>query len=423
MIRKIHFLLVLLIFHQCNTVDDENLLTTVDIESNIDKMEMLKLSSFTNDIDYISLENVKNLSLQNLNQITISENLILVSDISNCILYNNEGEFVSQIGNNGRGPEEYQVIFNSALLLGENPRVYLSSLYDIYEFNINGSFLNKYSESLLINNYLSITRWHLINDSLFFGHIANNTGSTTYKAAVFNKYGTIKDEYKNYITYNNAMVSSIGGWETYAHIYRFNKSVFYKELFNDTLFFLNEDYKLIPKYFFNLGNYKMPLSERAKDPSLIWNYITLYNVFQTKNYLFLNCRFGHRFPAKRITPKLPLIQGGDPVWINTNYVLGVYDKRTRKLLFCKPSNTDNPLFTSGLYNDIDCGPRFFPKTMVNDSTMGMCIEAKQFKDHVASDDFKNGVAKYPEKKRKLEEFAENLSEYDNPVLMLVTFNE
>lgn len=421
MIRKMLFLPVLLIFNQCNTIDD-SLLTTVDIESGIDKMEILELSSFTNDIDYVSLENVKNLTLNNLDQITTSDSLILVSDLFNCILFNNEGKFVSKFGNVGRGPGEYELIFNSVLLPGENPRVYLSSLNDIYEFNINGSFINEYSNALVINDYLSVTEWYLINDSLFFGHIANYSGNVAYKAAVFNKYGTMKNGYENYITYKDGR-SIVGGPETYANIYRFNESVFYKELFNDTLFYLDEEYKLFPKYFFNLGNYKMPTSEIAIPEESIWNYITLYDVFQTENYLFLNCRFGDRFPAKRLTPKPPRFPGGDPIWLNTSYVLGVYDKRTKKLVFSKPSNTDNPLFTSGLYNDIDCGPRFFPKTMVNDSTMVMCIEAKQFKDHVESDDFKNGTAKYPEKKRKLEEFAESLSEYDNPVLMFVTFKE
>lgn len=51
----------------------------------------------------------------------------------------------------------------------------------------------------------------------------------------------------------------------------------------------------------------------------------------------------------------------------------------------------------------------------------MWIEAKQLKEHVASDDFKNNSPKYPEKKKELENIANSLSEFDNPVLMFVTF--
>ncbi len=179
---------------------------------------------------------------------------------------------------------------------------------------------------------------------------------------------------------------------------------------------------LVPKYFFNLGRYKMPPSERAK-LDVRWNYISIFDVFQTKNYLLLNCEFGYHFPAKRLTPTPSLFPGGDPVWINTTLVLGLYNKETSELVFSKPSNTDNPLFTTGLYNDIDCGPRFFPKTMANDSTMVMWLSAEQLKQHVASDDFKNNVPKYPEKKKQLEEFADSLSVFDNPVLMFMTFKK
>lgn len=101
--------------------------------------------------------------------------------------------------------------------------------------------------------------------------------------------------------------------------------------------------------------------------------------------------------------------------------MGIYNKKTGDLVFSKPTSTDNPLFTTGLYNDIDNGPRFLPQKQINDSTMVMWIESKQLKEHIASDDFKNDSPKYPEKKKELETFANSLSEFDNPVLMFVTF--
>jgi hypothetical protein len=55
--------------------------------------------------------------------------------------------------------------------------------------------------------------------------------------------------------------------------------------------------------------------------------------------------------------------------------------------------------------------------------MVMWIEAKQFKDHIASDDFKNNFPKYPEKKKELEKLSNSLSVFDNPVLMFVTFKK
>jgi hypothetical protein len=103
--------------------------------------------------------------------------------------------------------------------------------------------------------------------------------------------------------------------------------------------------------------------------------------------------------------------------------LGIYDKRTGIMSFCKPTSTDNPLFASGFYNDIDAGPRFLPKIQINDSTMVMWIEAKRLRDHIASNDFKKYITKYHEKKKELENLANRLSDFDNPVLMEVTFKK
>jgi hypothetical protein len=55
--------------------------------------------------------------------------------------------------------------------------------------------------------------------------------------------------------------------------------------------------------------------------------------------------------------------------------------------------------------------------------MVMWVNAAELKAHVASDDFRNNVPKYPDKKQKLEELANKLSVTDNPVLMFVTFKK
>ena len=108
--------------------------------------------------------------------------------------------------------------------------------------------------------------------------------------------------------------------------------------------------------------------------------------------------------------------------LNTSLVLRIFDINLKDLEFVCPTSTDNPLFTTGLYNDIDAGPRFLPHKQINDSTMVMWVDAKQLKEHVASDDFKNNNPKYPEKKEELEKLAGGLTEFDNPVLMFVTFS-
>lgn len=300
----------------------------------------------------------------------------------------------------------------------------MQDLFDLVEYNLDGFFIKKYKNTFRANDDAEryFRSWLIIDNTLFFGHVPNGTGQIENKALILNKHGDIKQSYKNYILFKrDKPVAS--GFEDYAHVYQFKNTIFYKEFYNDTLFSMDDQYQLSPRYVFDRGKFKLPTSERAKTPigDLMDQYLFIWDAFQTDKYLFINCQFGKNFPAKRLTPKT--IMGLITTEYNTTRVLGIYNIQTEEFSFCKPTSTDNPLFTSGLYNDIDAGPRFFPTKQVNDSTLIMWVKADELKSHIESDDFKNSVPKYPEKKKQLENLTNNLSLLDNPVLMIVTFNK
>jgi len=425
LITNIFYLsLALLLFSCGEKLKENNALKTVDIESNTDNMQIIYMSQFTDDIRYVPLETNDEAAFSFIYEFFKAGDKIITTDLNSLILYDSNGRFILKFGNKGRGPDEYQ--FKSNLRISNDNKIYFSSLYDLFEYDINGRFEKKYSNTFLIKENYYISSWSLVEDSLFLGHVPNQTGQIEFKALLVNKYGNIKQSYKNYILFNRVRPKE-SGVDQESYFYRYNGELFYKDRNNDTLFALDNQYRLVPRYSFNLGKFKEPLSKRGE--SMLkrgmsndrMNYMYLNSVYQTVDYLFISCSFGNRFPAKRLTPAQFPIPTINPVLYNTTKALGIYNKTTGELFFCKPTSTDNPLFTSGIYNDIDAGPRFMPEAQVNDSTLVMWVPANQLKDHVASDDFKNGTAKYPEKKRKLEELAESLTEYDNPVLMFVTF--
>ena len=418
-IRTICSLLIIQLSSSCGHSAEKNPITIVDIESNMRRMEIINLSQFTDNILYVPLETIENLPFAWIYECAFSDSLILVTDMTRCFLYNNKGKFITNIGSMGRGPGEFQ--FAMKIGFDNKKYIYLQSLYDLLEYNKDGSFINRYKNSFKIygdeNKY--VTTWLIFDDSLFFGHVPNTTGKIENKALIVNKRGDIKHSYKNYILFERERTVA-SGFEDHAHVYKFRNSIFYKEFYNDTLFYLTNHYKLVPRYAFNLGKFKEPVSERAMGAPIA-KYVYIWNVFQTENFLLINCQFGEHFPARRLTPIQFPAPESKPLWFSTTNVLGIFNKQTEQLVFCMPTNTDNPLFTSGIYNDIDGGPRFFPTKQVNDSTLAMWMNAKDLKNHVASDDFKNSVPKYPEKKRKLKELANSLHELSNPILMFVTF--
>jgi hypothetical protein len=409
---------LLLIIFSCSREDKSDITTIIDIESNVNNWKVANLSSFVESIRYVPLETTENIILRGLGFQKISDDLILIRDSENCLLYDSKGTFINKIGNKGRGPGEYSVISDMGIGSCRKPKIYISQNVDILEYNIDGNYIGKYKNSLLVNDTSAVLRWEIIHDSLFFGHVNNNTGKVELKAVIKDKHGNILHSFKNY----DRLDGRPSALEKEVSIYKFKELIYYKELNNDTLFYLNDNNELVAEYVFKLGEFKVPNSERIKRPHgpVFFNYLFVWYAFQTESYLFINCQFGNRFPAKRLTAK-SLGPSPTTTMYNTTYTLGIYNKSVKKLFFCEPTNTDNPLFTTGIYNDFDAGPRFFPQAQINDSTMVMWVTSFDLKMHVQSNDFKNNIPKYPEKKKLLQEIADSLTYFDNPVMMYVTF--
>jgi hypothetical protein len=396
-----------------------NSIIQVNVETGLNNMEVVNLSEFTDNIVYVPLQTVSDIPFGYIHSIDFSENFILVSDMSSCLLYDSSGHYITKIGSKGRGPGEYPYITN--ISFDSKNKIWLSDTENLYEYNDDGSFIKKNVNGVLVNATYYLPNWIPVYDSLFLGNVPNYSGKSEYKALITNGRGSVNYSYKNYIIFNRK--KEMTGLDDHANIYPFKKEIFFKELNNDTLFHLSERLTLIPSVVFNLGKLKEPMAEREnfKFDDHMLKYIYVENTYQTEDFLFLDCQLGNHFPAKRLTPKKFAVPTLKPVLFNTQNALGIYNWKKRSLMFCAPTSTDNPLFTSGLYNDIDGGPRFFPSRQVNDSTLAMWVTAKDLKDHVASNEFKNSTPKYNNKKKQLQDLAGRLTENDNSVLMFVTF--
>ena len=399
--------------------DEKNNIPIIKLENYINKWDQINLSQFLPNIRYIRIQSADSpLSIMHMDCL-FSKNVILVKDYSNCYLYDINGNFLNKVGNMGRGPGEY--LLASTTSFGRNGNLYLKGSYDMIEYSLDGKLISRY-KNLLKNNTGNVENWLQIDDSLFLGYVSNSTGVEKNRLIIFNKKGEVKNALKNYRILNRKG-SFYADQEQHADLYRFEDQIFIKQIVNDTLFTLSSKFKLEPKYVFDFGKYTyQPFLGKPEDllkySTDQGNKIWLNNLFQIHDYYFLCCNFNFNFPGKRLTPKI--VRNDVTTDYNTTLALGVLNKETNKLIFCKPTNTDDPLFTTGLFNDIDGGPRFYPMRMINDSTMVMWIDPKLFKDHIKSPEFKNCIPLYPEKKQALIDFASKISEFDNAVLMLVT---
>ena len=401
----------------------------IDIEANLFNMEEITLDVLSENIEYICLGySGYNLTLSMFSSLEFNDSLIMATDLTQCLLYKKNGEFYKKIGEKGRGPGEYHSVINARF--GPEGTIFLQNLYDLMIYNIDGTFVEKRKNIFYVDENV-IASWEIIRDSLIFGKISSSTGNADYKALLYDiKSDKVIRGYNNYIKFDRPVaVSSFD--ERHSNIIEYNDKIYFKEFYNDTLFVMTDELEMVPIYNIDLGEYKSPLSNRQVMPNEadFGKTATVLNVYITDKYLLLDCGYGEMFPAKRINPEVFSVIGMDNSTItvnrefNTAFGLGLYDIKTGELVFSEPTSTDNRLFTSGLYNNIDGGPRFYPNAMIGDTMMVMWAEATDLKYHIASDDFKNAVVKYPEKKQKLLELADSLDELDNPVLILVTLNE
>jgi hypothetical protein len=399
-------------------------LAEINIEKNVGKFEKLQLSDYIDDVQYIPLDTDPVL-LGRIYQLDFYKGMIAVRDLENCILYDTSGSYIAKIGNRGQGPGEY--MYNINFRIGRNGKIYIhDSVRGILIYDLNSTFIRKFDPEIntisadFSTGFTSVKSWALYNDSLFLGQIPNRTGKEDSKAVIFDDSGKTIKTFQNWIFLNRKDLV-FSDREDHANIYQFDGKTFFKEDINDTLFFINDQYLLEPAYYFNLGKYGEPDSNRELDRSSAeWkssaNYIYIRNVYEQKTHFFIDLRFyENHSPVKR---DKPVEKYGSISEYYTFTVLGVFDKFTKELVISEPSRIDNKFLNTGLYNDFDGGLNFYPKERVNDSTLAMWIDAYIIKEHVASEVFKNSTPKYPEKKKELEELAARLAENDNPVLMI-----
>lgn len=403
-----------------HNMSHENENNRIDIGANIDNLSDNKLSQFANEIKYIPLQSKDYIYFSSGCNFDFQDSVILIYNLNICLLYNYKGELISAIGKKGRGPGEYLFCIHAEF--SDHGSIYIQSdLHDLSEYSYEGNFIRKYPDIFQISETSDdgYRNWISVHDSLFFVPVPNYSGQQSNKAQIINTKGDIRFSWKNHEIFDRKVPGHSFELESYS--YSFKDKIHFRQYFSDTLFIISEEDSLIPKYIFDLEGYKMPLSIRAGGfgGAEYWNYVFIQDVYETDDVLLINCFFGNHFPARRLTPlETPL--GGES-WFTTTEMLGVFRKGSGKFNFCRPESTDNPLNTTGIINDIDNGPRFFPQKMVNDSVMVMAIEAKDLLEHISSDDFIKATAKEPASRKKLEDLASEVNPLDNPILMFVTF--
>lgn len=387
-IMKPIYLITFLFLFSCKAKNETGV---ISIDPNNFIYKAIKLSDFAEDIEYIPLSNEKPISAVFLESIDlIDNNFIIAARPSQIGVYNRQGQFLNNIGREGRGPGEYHFCFPFATN-DEKKLIYLLNTYSIIVYNYDGDFLYNINISDFGERFDEIQC-----DSNFIYLFRIDCTCGKYNWVIINEQG------EKVYTKKNFTPPFDPDFAYYTvNTYKFSDHYCYWNNINDTIFDVSPTHYSVRYTFARNKNRLTPENFKTlqKDPGDI--YIPRY-IGESNKFLFLSFNCGRGRGYALIDKSEEISYAFDQTMIKTNRI------------------------DFGFINDFDSGLNFAASKILainKEYYMIGYIDAYRLKAHVQTSEFKNSTPKYPEKKRELEELANSLNNNDNPVLMLVKLKE
>ena len=396
----------------------------IDIVNNLGQYQEIKASTYVSDFEYIPLETNENCLVGYVRNILINSSRIFVAGSNFCYVFNNNGRFISKIGSVGQGPGEYQFI--TGLSIDEkNQSVYLETTRSILEYSYDGVFQRIINKPQNMNEEY-VQESTFVCDKLFIGHFPNR-GKEMYNFCLFNDAGQVIKTFDNYEQFERN-----GNWVSFSDQsmkpFKVEQHLYVKENANDTLFCLNEENELVPKYVFNLGKYTLPKHLREERTNISsQSSSSQYKdvlVIPDDNYPMVGAADYIFFSVKTFSENIiPLPKGnvqtlnvfGQNYDVNVSLPLGIYHILEKKIFFLETDPISNML---GLVNDLDGGLSFWPKYYTSENELIGIWQAYEMKALLTEAYFAAHEIKKPQAHQKLKELLKNLDEEDNPVVVI-----
>jgi len=392
----------LLIVVGCTSKKDGNDSAQIPITKNCDALPHFDLTELTqasvvklselgiNDIKYIPLETDTSNLISGIKKIETDNNSFYIGDWFKISKYALDGKYIKDIGVRGRGPKEYHIIMDFTI---DSKNNYLFMLNGsrvngkIFVYTLNGDFIKSFSSPAYAMNLACM------EDRLLY-YLPNIDGTLDTSFILASLDGETEKVYPNKFPYNKVNIPR--GFLVEFLCYKYGNQLYTKEIYSDTIFaFKNLNFE--PAYILNHGEKTLSPEVRGGINSMeshikvFKNQIhTVTNQFETQSFIY-----------SEFIDKEQLYT-----------FIGFKDRDAYLLIKDK-----------GIINDIDGGPSLYFKMVKDKNTLISWINAYELKDYVRSEDFKNFIPKYPEKKKELEKLANRLDENNNPVLMLVKLKQ
>ena len=376
---------------------NSNSFYTIPFAEIVKNKREVKLSEFATDVRIIQFENTPKALFGRVEEIQLTKDYIFVnSGRSPIIQFSRDGEYGRHIGTTGRGPGEYDLC-RTLSIDEKNERIYIqtNATRNMLVFNFDGEYI-KTIEYPAIERLKNV--WS--RDSLLVSFAEPLEGFEPFVFIEHNEQGDTLQTVPNHISWKNDDQYYNMYLLFLNSFYRFENKLHMKGWYNDTVYSYDENNKIVPKFFIDLKEYKIPddlIYERKPTRSLP-DDVCWVGALETSNYNLIP--YGYHFDMLKMKP------------LKEEEGCILYNKKTKEGVAVKETKL------GGFINDITGGPDFRP-IYTNDTLAIMAVSALDMKQYIDSDQFKNQEVKFPEEKEKLNQLKKTLKEDDNHFLVLV----
>lgn len=387
------FLIIVILFScgRNKNITSTDEIITVDLLTEAD-MPLINLSDISAEIDYIPLQTVDSSLIGRIVEVIMVDDKIYLNDDDLSILcFDRNGNFIHRLSKVGRGPGEYSFISDFDVSSDGKKLIILTS-GKILAYNINGNKLI-FSNSIDIEGGAIKAGFIPGTDNILLSK-GPWLGGDIYLSLVINLEGDTLLAKPNVYKYENTGMGFFSAFD--AMQYKLGDKVCFKEVFSDTIFYVDSKLKGFIPHLVLDSHGTIPPPRVREDPEY---------------------RMAHANDFSSVAVAYEL-----PGYLFYHYM---YKGTQHKILYDKTRNIKYELdVENGLKDDIVGGPAInLGMQNCTGSFFYATVDAIDFKQYGNSGDFSTATVISQKKKEEFGEIIDSLDEMDNPVLIIVTPKE
>jgi len=367
----IYFVVTALLLAGCKNSDlnDSKLPYNIDLEEGINNINSIPLSTLGSKLEYIPLDTDPECLIETISNVSVTDSFIFVSDFDRLLLFDINGNYISQIGSTGRGPGQYPNVGNF-IVDNNQGEIYILSSRIVLVYDFEGQYKRDFKTDFPSRQFIMDENGNLI---LHPFNMPQPTDDPVYSWYFVDNTGTVITKLPNTLKRVNG-----GVIVPTSPLYMYDSTPHFMEFGVDTLYNYDNNEK-IPYAIFYFGDLKFPPDPTIAEVQGISGKIWISDVRETKTLLFIT------------------------IW-------GDLSGTISNCIFNKKSSSFTVLKDNSFGNDIDGGMSFWPEKIINDDLMIDYIDAFDLITYAKNNKTES---------KQLNEVVEGLTETSNPVIIIL----